>query len=134
MSPATTPHNSSVLIADDDPSILRLIMTIVEGEGLTPVVAVDGKDAYRLLKSNDGIAGAIIDVRMPYIKGTDLVRFMRSEVRFRDIPVIVMTGDVDPGRSAASLAAGAVAFLPKPFSNAQLRAMLRTFIKRNKSK
>src|SRR5690349_3978663 len=122
------PPNSKVLVADDDPSVLRLVTTIVESEGLLPIAAADGKDAYRLLKTSTGLAGVIVDIRMPYIKGSDLVKFMRSNNRFQKIPVIIMTGDPAAHRSGNSLSQGAVAVLPKPFTNSQLRVLLRTFI------
>jgi CheY-like chemotaxis protein len=133
MSPVISP-NLKVLVADDDPSLLRLVTTIVESEGLIPIAAVDGRDAYRLLKSSTGLGAVIVDIKMPYIKGSDLVKFMRSNPRFANIPVIVMTGEVEANRSAKSMAAGAVAFLPKPFKNSQLRVILRTFFNRNPPK
>lgn len=120
--------NSKVLVADDDPSVLRLVTAIVEAEGLVPIAAADGKDAYRLLRASPGLAGAIIDIRMPYIKGSDLVKFMQSDKRFRTVPVIVMTGDATAQRHGNSLSQGALAVLPKPFTNSQVRTLLRTFI------
>ncbi len=116
-----------VLIADDDPAILWLIRTLVEGEGFSTVTAMDGKEAYRILKSDRRIIAAIVDVMMPYIQGTELVKFMQTDDRFKKIPVIMMTAEQSPKLPSKSFAAGAVAFLPKPFTNAQLRAMLRTF-------
>jgi CheY-like chemotaxis protein len=116
-----------VLIADDDPAILWLVRTLVEGEGFSTVTAMDGKEAYRILKSDRRIIAAIVDVMMPYIQGTELVKFMQTDDRFKKIPVIMMTAEQSPKLPSKSFAAGAVAFLPKPFTNAQLRAMLRTF-------
>jgi len=117
------------LIADDDPAILRLVKTVVEGEGFAAVTAVDGKEAYNILKSGVEINAAVVDVMMPYIKGIDLVKFMRGDVRFADIPVIIMTAEQNPAVSSESFNAGAVAFLPKPFSNLQLKSMLGAFIR-----
>ena len=121
-------ERSYVLIADDDPAILWLVRTLVEGEGFSVVTAMDGKEAYRILKSDRKIACAIVDIMMPYIRGTDLVRFMGSDSRFKKIPVIMMTAEQSPKLPSESFASGAVAFLPKPFTNAQLRTVLRTFI------
>jgi CheY-like chemotaxis protein len=123
-----TKERSYVLVADDDPAILWLVRALVEGEGFSVVTAMDGKEAYRILKSDRKIAGAIIDIMMPYIRGTDLVRFMGSDSRFKKIPVIMMTAEQSPKLPSDSFASGAVAFLPKPFTNAQLRTILRTFI------
>lgn len=120
-----------IIIADDDPAILRLVKTIVEKEGFEAQMARDGKEAYRLLQSGDQFALAIFDVVMPYIQGTELARFMQSEERLKGIPVIMMTAEQNPRISSESFTAGAVAFLPKPFTTAQLQAMLRTCIRRS---
>jgi two-component system, OmpR family, response regulator len=118
-----------VLVADDDPAILRLVKAIVEKEGYTVITARDGKEAYKILQSGESFTAAILDVVMPYIQGTELVRYMQSEKRLMKVPVIMMTAEQNSRLSSDSFAAGAVAFLPKPFTNAQLQTMLRMFIR-----
>ena len=118
-----------VLVADDDPAILRLVKAIVEKEGYTVITARDGKEAYKVLQSGESFIAAIFDVVMPYIQGTELVRYMQSEKRLMKIPVIMMTAEQNSRLSSDSFAAGAVAFLPKPFTNTQLQTMLRMFIR-----
>jgi CheY-like chemotaxis protein len=118
-----------VLVADDDPAILRLVKAIVEKEGYSVVTARDGKEAYKVLQSGEAFIAAIFDVVMPYIQGTELVRYMQSEKRLMKIPVIMMTAEQNSRLSSDSFAAGAVAFLPKPFTNTQLQNMLRMFIR-----
>jgi CheY-like chemotaxis protein len=120
-----------VLVADDDPAILRLVKAIVEKEGYAVITARDGKEAYKVLQSGESFIAAIFDVVMPYIQGTELVRYMQSEKRLMKIPVIMMTAEQNSRLSSDSFAAGAVAFLPKPFTNAQLQTMLRMFIRQN---
>ncbi|MEP6902476.1 MAG: response regulator [Actinomycetota bacterium] len=122
---------AQILVADDDPAILRLVKAIVEKEGYAVVTARDGKEAYKILQSGEPLAAAIFDVVMPYIQGTELVRYMQSEKRLMKIPVIMMTAEQNSRLSSDSFAAGAVAFLPKPFTNAQLQTMLRMFIRKS---
>jgi len=122
---------AKVLVADDDPAILRLVKAIVEKEGYTVVTARDGKEAYKILQSGEPFIAAIFDVVMPYIQGTELVRYMQSEKRLMKVPVIMMTAEQNSRLSSDSFAAGAVAFLPKPFTNAQLQTMLRMFIRQS---
>lgn len=117
-----------VLVADDDPAILRLVTTILEKEGFTVVGARDGKEAYKALQDHSDITAAVFDVVMPHIPGPELVRYMRTEKRFNKIPVMMMTAEQDPKLSRDSFAAGAVVFLPKPFTTAQLQTMLRMLI------
>ena len=128
-------NNSSkgrVLVADDDPAILRLIKMILEKEGYDVVGARDGKEAYKLLHDNADFTAAILDVVMPHISGPELVRFMKTEKRFMKIPVMMMTAEQDPKLSRDSFAAGAVVFLPKPFSTSQLQTMLRMLVGKGK--
>ncbi len=124
--------SKQILVADDDPAILRLVKAIIEKEGFTVVSARDGKEAYKLLQSDEVFEAAIFDVVMPYIQGTELVKFMQSEKRLMKIPVIMMTAEQSPRFSSESFKAGAVAFLPKPFTTSQLKVMLQMFMQRKK--
>jgi two-component system KDP operon response regulator KdpE len=123
-----------ILVADDDPQILRFVRTILEAEGYVVVTARDGKEAYKLLQTEDPFAAAIFDIVMPHIEGRDLVRYMQSERRLMKIPVIIMTGEMNSRLSSDSFSAGAVAFLPKPFPDTQLITMLRMFVRKVPSK
>ena len=117
-----------VLVADDDPSILRLVTTILEKEGYSVVGARDGREAYKALQADANFTAAIFDVVMPHIAGPELVRYMQTEKRLMRIPVMMMTAEQDPKLSSDSFAAGAVVFLPKPFTTPQLQTMLRMLV------
>src|SRR4026207_2067924 len=117
-----------MLVADDDPAILRLIATILEKENFTVVTARDGREAYKTLQADPNFTAAILDVVMPHISGTELVRYMKAEERLRTIPVMMMTAEQDPKLSSDSFSAGAIVFLPKPFTTAQLQIMLQMLI------
>lgn len=132
MNDMSTSTPNKILIADDDPAILRLVSAIVEKEGFTVITARDGKEAYKILQSETKFEAAIFDVVMPYIQGTELVRFMQSEKRLKDVPVIMMTAEQNPRLSSDSFAAGAIAFLPKPFTTSQLKSMLQMFLQKRK--
>jgi CheY-like chemotaxis protein len=117
-----------ILVADDDPAILRLVATILEKENFQVVTARDGREAYKTLQADPDFTAAILDVVMPHITGPELVRFMKSEPRLANIPVMMMTAEQDPKLSSDSFSAGAVVFLPKPFTTAQLQIMLQMLI------
>ena len=91
-------------------------------------LARDGREAYKILQSDQNFTAAIFDVVMPHISGPELVRFMKTEKRLMKIPVMMMTAEQDPKLSSDSFAAGAVVFLPKPFTTAQLHIMLQMLI------
>ena len=121
-------ENRRMLVADDDPAILRLIATILEKEDYTVVTARDGREAYKILQTDADFTAAILDVVMPHISGPELVRYMKAEDRLKRIPVMMMTAEQDPKLSSDSFAAGAIVFLPKPFTTAQLQIMLQMLI------
>jgi CheY-like chemotaxis protein len=125
--PEETPRGR-ILVADDDPAILRLISTILEKEDFSVVNARDGREAYKILQSDPNFTAAILDVVMPHISGPELVRYMKSENRLMRIPVMMMTAEQDPKLSSDSFSAGAIVFLPKPFTTAQLQIMLQMLI------
>ncbi len=114
-----------VLVADDDPAILRLVSAILEKENYGVVIARDGREAYKILQSDPNFTAAIFDVIMPHISGPELVRYMKTEKRLMKIPVMMMTAEQDPKLSSDSFSAGAVVFLPKPF-NRQSTWLIRT--------
>ena len=117
-----------ILVADDDPAILRLIATILEKENYSVVSARDGREAYKILQTDPHFTAAILDVVMPHISGPELVRYMKTEKRLMSIPVMMMTAEQDAKLSSDSFAAGAVVFLPKPFTTAQLQIMLQMLV------
>jgi two-component system, OmpR family, response regulator VicR len=117
-----------IIVADDDPAILRLVSAILEKENYGVVQARDGREAYKILQSDPNFTAAIFDVVMPHISGPELVRFMKTEKRLMKIPVMMMTAEQDPKLSSDSFSAGAVVFLPKPFTTAQLNIMLQMLI------
>lgn len=117
-----------VLVADDDPAILKLVATILEKEDYTVTAARDGREAYKILQAEEDFTAAIFDVVMPHISGPELVRYMKTEKRLMNIPVMMMTAEQDPKLSSDSFAAGAVVFLPKPFTTAQLHIMMQMLV------
>ena len=122
-----------ILVADDDPAILRLVTAIVEKEGYEVVPARDGREAYKLLQTHNDFVACVFDVMMPHIQGPELVRYMKTEKRLMRIPVMMMTAEQNPKLSSDSFAAGAVVFLPKPFTTSQLQIMLRMMLSKSQS-
>jgi CheY-like chemotaxis protein len=117
-----------VLVADDDPVIRHLITTILKQQECEAVTANDGRDAYRILKADAQFAAAIFDMTMPYLEGLDLIRHMRSEKRLMRIPVMMISAEQDIKLMANSFAAGAAAFLAKPFTPEQLQSAIRLLL------
>jgi len=72
----------------------------------------------------------ILDLNMPDMHGLEVLKFLRTHHRYRAVPVLVVTTRGDEGSRAAALAAGASAYMTKPFVPralaAQAHALLET--------
>ncbi len=115
------------MVVEDDLITARIISNIAEQEGFKPVVINDGQEAYKLLSSESNFVAAILDVELPKIKGTDLLKYMRSEKRLLQIPVIVMTASSDYIKlQIESVQSGATFFISKPFERSMFESLLKT--------
>jgi DNA-binding response OmpR family regulator len=114
-----------VLIADDDADILALVRVRLERSGFAVISAHNGIEALELAGSAKPDV-AIFDVSMPGLSGIDVTR------RLRDMhvktPVILLTARVQEADVEAGAAAGADAYLTKPFSPQDLEARVRALI------
>lgn len=128
MSMTATHSSNRILIADDDPVVRRLVALIVKQEGYTPVTVNDGRAVCRLLQVDADFKGAILDMSMPYLEGIELIRYMRTEKRLMRIPVMLITSEQSIKLLSDCFSAGATAFLPKPFTRAQLQAALSLLV------
>lgn len=120
--------SSSVLLADADANHLDLVAKLIEEAGFAVVVAHDGREARKLLKSNSNFIAAVFEVVIPHISGPDLVRFMKRDKELKDIPVIMMTGSRGARMLYESLHAGATVLVPEPFSMSQLQHLLHMLV------
>jgi DNA-binding response OmpR family regulator len=119
-----------VLVVEDDPIILQLVKDVLDEEGYAVVATQDGREAYRILEKDNKFVAGIFDVNVPTIQGTDLLRHMQTEKRLMRIPVLIMTSEQRAAIQFESFSAGAMIFLPKPFTRVTLRTMFRTLISR----
>jgi CheY-like chemotaxis protein len=119
-----SPTSRRILVADDDPVMVRVVTRILADAGYRVVVANDGREAYRILQADADFRAAIFDMKMPHLLGIDIIRYMRTEKRLMRIPVVIMTGDQKLTVQGESFAAGATAFLLKPFTTQNVQTIL----------
>jgi CheY-like chemotaxis protein len=122
------PALARVLVVDDDPLTGQLLVSIGEREGYQVVSVDDGRKAYRMLKSDANFTAAVFNMTMPNLNGVDIVRYMKTEKRLMRIPVVIVAGDHGLKLISDSFAAGALAFLPKPFTTEKLARTIRLAI------
>jgi CheY-like chemotaxis protein len=108
-------HKASVLVVDDQPSILQLERDILELEGHHVLSAPGGHEALQLLQEGDRPDVIVCDLVMPEMDGLELIRRLKADPRLSTVPVIVCSGHPHLCREAFD--AGAEAFFRKPFTS-----------------
>jgi DNA-binding response OmpR family regulator len=114
-----------ILVADDDPGTSQMLAAVAEKQDYQLVSVSDGREAYRLLKTDSNFKAAIFNMSMPNLKGLDIVRYMKTEKRLMRIPVLVVSAERGLKLMSDSFTAGATMFLSKPFDHQQLYRTLR---------
>ena len=112
-----------VLVADDEPHLLRLVKFRLEREGYEVLTATDGEAALRVAREEHPDL-CVLDVMMPKRSGFDVLRELRGDESCAGMKVIMLTAraqdrDVDVGFSL-----GADDYITKPFSPQELRVRI----------
>ena len=118
---------SRVLVIDDDPDLGRVVRRVLELEGYDVVLSDDGLRGLAAAQRQRPDA-IVLDLMMPVMDGYQVLSELRSDPRTKDVPVIVLSAvALDETREQVE-AAGASAFLTKPFEPDHLSRALTTLI------
>jgi DNA-binding response OmpR family regulator len=116
----------SILIADDEPHVRRLLRLTLRPLGEI-VEAADGEEALHALEAHRP-AIAVLDVMMPHLSGLEVCRQLRADPETDGTGVIVITANGSPEDRAVALDAGADHFVPKPFSPLVMERLVRALL------
>jgi CheY-like chemotaxis protein/phosphoribosyl 1,2-cyclic phosphodiesterase len=121
----------TILVADDDPTIVKLLATSLETDGFRVLTASDGDTALRVARAEHP-ALILLDWQMPGSSGVEVTRVLRREAdpRLREVPVVLITAQTGTEHTAEGFAAGVTDYLTKPFRPAHVRARIRTWLLR----
>jgi len=106
--------DSTVLVVDDDPVILKLLEVNFEMEGFTVLLAHDGAEGIDVARSErpDII---VSDIMMPGKSGLELVSELKSDPSTSDIPIILLSAKAQNADVRSGMDAGADDYITKPF-------------------
>jgi two-component system chemotaxis response regulator CheY len=108
-----------ILIVDDAASIRLVVSIALRGAGYDVIEACDGRDALSKL-TGDKIHLIISDVNMPNMDGIALLKQLKQHPSYKFTPVIMLTTEAGQDKMAEGRAAGARAWVVKPFQPPQL--------------
>ncbi|MEY8878819.1 MAG: diguanylate cyclase [Leptothrix sp. (in: b-proteobacteria)] len=121
---APTRPRSTVLIVDDMPSNIEVLLAALDSEHELRI-ATSGRQALTQLARGELPDVILLDLMMPGMDGYAVCAELKRDPRTRDIPVIFVTAQIDAASEAQALAAGAVDFIHKPIHALVVRARLR---------
>jgi two-component system sensor histidine kinase/response regulator len=120
-------HSATILIVDDTPINLRVIVESLEDQGYRIVVATRGEEALKraIYVRPDLI---LLDVMMPDLNGFEICRRLKAQPSTRDIPVIFMTSLTSVDDKVTGFSVGAIDYVTKPLHVAEVRARVNTHL------
>lgn len=117
----------TILIVDDSASLRQVVAIALKGAGYDVIEACDGKDALSKLNGVK-IHLIISDVNMPVMDGITFVREAKKLPNYKFTPIIMLTTESQESKKQEGHAAGAKAWVVKPFQPAQMLAAVSKLI------
>jgi len=123
--------NHSVLIVDDESQNIELAELILKKEGYDLFFAEDYYSASKLLES-ENIDVLVLDLMLPDVDGFSILKKMKSDERYKEIEVIVVSALNDEESKSKALSLGAHAYITKPYDIISLKSKVKQTLKKSK--
>jgi len=113
--------SKNILVIDDSVLIRLMAKNILEAEGYNVEAAATAEEAMLKVKNRKELFDlVIVDINLPNQNGFEFIRKLKSEEKYRDIPVMILSADATAPSIRQAVEAGAVEYLIKPFKAAEL--------------
>nr|ART36785.1 D426 [uncultured bacterium] len=120
----------TALLVDDDARNLFALGSVLERRGMKVLTATTGREAIELIEATPELAIVLMDIMMPEMDGYETIEAVRSDPKFRRLPIIALTAKAMKGDREKCLEAGASDYLAKPVNTEQLLSALRMWLHR----
>lgn len=122
-SPTMPDFTPLIAIVDDDPSVRRALERLVRSFGLRAVTFHSGEDLLCAVALSQTINCAVMDVQMPGMGGLEVQRLIA--LKRIALPLVFITAHEDESIATRAMAAGAIGFLRKPFTDESLIELIQ---------
>lgn len=117
----------SVLVVDDNPENLKLILVILGTSGYDLTTASDAHEALRLIQTRTPDL-ILLDLQLPGMDGLQLTRHLKAAPETRTIPIVAVTAYAMKGDEAKARDAGCDGYLVKPVDKRLLRELVKNYL------
>ncbi len=119
--------SSTILVVDDSAMVRKFASISLSMQGFTVITAQDGMDA--LEKLPDQIVDLVItDLNMPHMDGFELIRSLRENEEYKELPIIILTSLSDSINKERGKSLGVHSYLVKPFSLEKIQYEVSKYI------
>jgi len=118
---------TTILTVDDSRTMRDMLKLTLAGAGYRVLQAVDGMHGLEVLK-DETPRMIITDINMPKLDGYGFIKRVRSEERFRGVPILVLTTESSTEKKARAREAGATGWIVKPFDAVKLIDIVRRVV------
>lgn len=116
-----------ILVVDDSPTIIEIIVTYLNGRGFTVKSASNGSEALEAVK-NEEFDLILLDIMLPEMSGFDICKEIKKLNYYRNVPVIFLTALNDQLKKLEGFSVGAIDYVTKPFNYEELIARIKAML------
>ena len=121
-------EKQKIIIVDDDPEILELLDIYAKREGYETITSANGQDAINQVRAHPEASLMILDMMLPEIDGTEVIRRIRKDSSIPILVVSARSADID---KIKGLIIGADDYVAKPFNPLEVMARVKSLIRRS---
>ena len=114
----------TIMTVDDSASMRQMVSLVLRGAGYAVVEAADGVDGLSKLAGQE-LGLVLSDINMPNMDGLEFTRQLRAMTLYKFVPIVLLTTESHPEKKQEGKAAGATAWIVKPFNPEQLLTVVQ---------
>lgn len=117
-----------ILVVDDNQDSRELVVKILKNRGYQMIEAVDGEEALeKAIAENPDLI--LMDISIPKLDGYEVTRRLKSQIKFKDTPIIALTAHAMKGDREKALEAGCEGYISKPIDIHELPDQIKSYLK-----
>jgi two-component system chemotaxis response regulator CheY len=110
-----------IMLVDDSNTMRRIVLNQIKAVGMNDIIeATNGEEGLTLLAANMPIDLIVLDINMPVLDGMAMLRKVRSDPKYKDVKIVMVTSESEKTKVMDAIAAGANDYLVKPFTTENL--------------
>ncbi|MFH1015070.1 MAG: response regulator [Nitrospirota bacterium] len=117
-----------ILVVDDNQDGRELVVKILKNRGYQMIEAVDGEEALeKAIAENPDLI--LMDISIPKIDGYEVTRRLKSQIKFKDTPIIALTAHAMKGDREKAFEAGCEGYISKPINVRELPDQVKAYLR-----